>query len=261
MKIHLIAVLALAQLVASDVAAAAPRVTPPPVGLANLDYNYYRKYLNASGVPIVASADVADAALIKMKLIVDTMLMKDPPTRAQVVARLQRILLIPRGKGMTTLPEYWNLDQLFPLGSGTSWSDRTQGIAWTELIPYASCSEADLLNSGAPDDRYTEESICIHEFAHSMWDAGVVFRDPHAQARLESAYKAAKARGFLGSTYAGATSAEYWAEGLQGWFNAASCKNTPTCTQNKLYQVDPALWNEIAKWYQTPAQLATPIYP
>jgi hypothetical protein len=236
-------------------------VSAPPAGLSNFNYTYYRKYVNASGVPIVASATVSDSALLKMKQIVDTMLSKDSATRTKLVANLQRILIIPRGQGMTTLPEYWNLDQLFPLGGGQTWDQRAQGIGWTAQIPYVSCSEANLLHSGWPDDRYTDESICIHEFAHAMWEAGVVYRDSYAQGRLDAAYSAAKARGFLGTTYAASSVREYWAEGVQGWFNAASCNNTPTCTQSKLYNTDPTLWNEIGHWYYTPAQLATQIYP
>ena len=241
--------------------AASARVTAPPAGLANFNYTYYRKYINASGVPIVAAATVDDAALLKMKLIVDTMLMKDAATRAQLVSRLQRVLIIPRGQGMTTLPEYVNLDQLFPLGGGQTWNARAQGIGWTAQIPYVSCSEANLLHSGAPDDRYTNESICIHEFGHAVWEAGVVFRDANAQARLDAAFNAARQRGFLGTTYAGTASREYWAEGVQGWFNAGSCNNTPTCDNAKLYTTDRTLWNEVGQWFYAPYELATQIYP
>jgi hypothetical protein len=269
MKPQLLAACALAPLLAAcggsqsatPAPAAAPLVTAPPAGLDKLDYNYYRKHVDAGGVHIVGSADVSDTALLKMKYIVETMMSKDEAVRKNVVARLQRFLLIPKGRGMTSMPEYLNLDQIFPLDGGMTWDARTQGIAWTEFIPYTSCSEANLLHSAYPDDRYPDESICIHEFAHTIWEAGVVFRDAGAQARLEAAYGDAKARGLLGATYAGVTSAEYWAEGVQGWFNAASCRNTPTCNHEKLKQNDPRLWAEIARWFDTPAQLGVPMYP
>jgi hypothetical protein len=127
-----------------------------------------------------------------------------------------------------------------------------------------SCSEANLLHSGWPLDRYVDESICIHEFAHSVFDAGIVFRDSGAQDRLTAAYNADVARGFLGTTYAGTNTREYWAEGVQAWFNAASCSNTantPTCTQTALYQYDYALWNEIGHWFPAPYELQAPLYP
>jgi hypothetical protein len=236
-------------------------VSAPPPGLLKLDYLYYRKYVNAGGVHILASGDVDDAALQKMKRIVDTMLSRDEAVRKQVVARLQRVLLIPRGRGMTSMPEYVNLDQLFPLEGGQTWDQRTQGVAWTDFIPYSSCSEANLLRRPYPEDRYPNESICIHEFAHTVWEAGIVFHDPGAQARLDAAFAAAKGRGFLGNTYAANNPGEYWAEGVQGWFNAASCRNTPTCTHEKLKETDPLLWNEIARWFDTPGQVTVPMFP
>lgn len=239
----------------------AVQVTTPPAYL-NVPA-YYTKYLDASGVPIVAHSTVADAALFKMKTIVDTMLWKDSYTRQQVVANLRRVLIIPKNDGMTTLPEYATLDQTNPI-PGSTWNERAQGVGWTQAIPYMSCSEANLLHSGWPQDRYTDESICIHEFAHAVWDAGIVYRDTGAQARLEKLWKADLDRGFLGTTYSSQNSREYWAEGVQAWFNAASCTNTnttPTCTHNSLYWYDYPLWAEVGKWFYAPYQLTTQIYP
>ncbi|MDL2354661.1 MAG: hypothetical protein QFF03_05340 [Pseudomonadota bacterium] len=242
-------------------ASATVRVTAPPAYLKLPAY--YTKYLDASGVPVVAHGTVDDAALYKMKTIVDTMLWKDAATRQQVVARLRRVLVIPRNDGMTTLPEYATLDQTNPI-PGSTWNARAQGVGWTDALPYMSCSEANLLHSGWPLDRYVDESICIHEFAHAVWDAGLVFRDGGAQGRLNALWAWDKNSGFLGTTYSSQYAREYWAEGVQAWFNAASCSNpntTPTCTHNALYRYDYPLWNEIGKWFYAPYQLPAQIYP
>jgi len=241
-------------------ALAADGVQTPPsqLGLPS----YYTKYIDASGIPIIANGAVDDAALYKMQRIVNVMLERDASVRQQVRARLRRVLIIPRNEGMTSLPEYTNLDQTAPI-AGATWNQRAQGVAWTDNLPYVSCSEANQLHSGYPQDRYTDESICIHEMAHTVFDAGIVFRDTDAANRLTALYKAAVKRGALGNTYAGTNTSEYWAESVQAWFNAASCgnpSNTPVCTQKALQQSDPLLWNEIKQWFPMPTQPAT-LYP
>lgn len=226
--------------------------------------SYYTKYINASGIPIVANSIVSDTALFKMKYIVDIMVWKDAATQQQLLANLKRILIIPKADGMTSLPEYVNLDQTNPLPNGETWNQRAQGVGWTAALPYMSCSEANLLESGYPLDRYSDQSICIHEFAHTVWEAGVVFRDSNAQSRLDALYAADASSGFLGNSYAGSIAREYWAEGVQAWFNAASCTNkadTPVCTNTALYQSEYGLWNEIGHWFASPYQLQSPIYP
>jgi len=225
--------------------------------------SYYTKYVDASGIPVVSNSTVADAALYKMQYIVNVMIYRDPSVKQQLQAHLRRVLIIPKNDGMTSLPEYANLDQTNPI-PGSTWNQRAQGVGWTDALPYMSCSEANLLHSGYPLDRYTDESICIHEMAHTVFDAGIVFRDADAQNRLTALYNADVSRGLLGSTYAGTNTREYWAEMVQAWFNAASCSNpnnTPICTQNALYQYDLPLWNEIGHWFPTPSQLMAPIYP
>lgn len=241
--------------------AAAAGVQAPPAYLKLPAY--YKKYLDAGGIPIVANGTVADAALFKMQAIVNTMISKDAAVKQQLQARLRRVLIIPRNDGMTSLPEYATLDQTNPI-PGSTWNQRAQGVGWTDALPYMSCSEANLLHSGYPLDRYTDESICIHEFAHTVFDAGIVFRDGDALNRLTALYNADVSRGLLGNTYAGSSVSEYWAENVQAWFNAASCtnpNNTPICTQNVLYKNDRPLWNEIGHWFPAPYQLSVQLYP
>lgn len=238
-------------------------VSTPPNWLS-LDRSYYKKYLDASGVPIVASSTVSDAALKKMKYIVNRLLEKDWYTRQAVVANLKRVLIIPKDQGMTTLPEYRNFDQIFPI-PGSTWNERAQGVGWTAANPYVSCSEADLLNSGAPSDRYTNESICIHEFAHTVFEAGIMKRDSNAYSRVYTLYSDALRRGYINtSMYAGATVHEYWAESVQAFFNSANCYNlatTPVCTNMALYSQDPNMWNEVGKWFYAPYQFTPQMYP
>lgn len=267
---YLLSTLLLTLFVQSDASAQAAawtfgsqNVTAPPYWLS-LDRTYYKKYLDASGVPIVASSTVSDAALKKMKYIVNRMLEKDWYTRQAVVSNLKRVLIIPKDQGMTTLPEYRNFDQIFPI-PGSTWNERAQGVGWTAANPYVSCSEADLLNSGAPSDRYPKESICIHEFAHTVFEAGIMKRDSNAYTRVYNLYSDALRRGYVTtSMYAGATVHEYWAESVQAFFNSANCYSlatTPVCTNMAFYSRDPNMWNEVGKWFYAPYQFTPQMYP
>ncbi|WP_143325744.1 hypothetical protein [Paraburkholderia ribeironis] len=236
-------------------------ISPVPDNFA-FDKNYYKKYVDASGIPVVATAEVGDLALLKAKCIIDAMVSRHDAIRTRLSINVTGFLVIPKNKEMTTLPEYVNLDRQFPLPCGEKWDKRAQGIGWTSYLPYASCSEANLLKVGRPSDRYPHESICIHEFAHTVMDAGILLHDPEFGDRLDRLYKNAKEK-YLGDSYAGQNPGEYWAEGVQAWFNAADCNNrtkTPTCTIHELYKTDPRFACEISKWFPSPYEIS-PIYP
>lgn len=233
----------------------APAVTSPP---ASLHANpYYTKYVGASGIPIIANGTVSDAALLKMKSIVSAMVPQDREVRSALVKNLKAVLIIPSGKDMTTLPEYRRMDP--------AWNARAQGVGWTANLPYMSCSEANLLRAGEPLDRYPDQSVGIHEFAHTVFDAGIAQVDKQAKSRLDGLYASAVGNGYLGNSYAASNASEYWAEGVQAWFNAASPSNkqaTTVSTNQALRANDPGLWKEISRWFPPPSSAAAhDIYP
>ncbi|BAN23665.1 hypothetical protein [Caballeronia insecticola] len=261
MKFVQIAALSILIILLSSTAHSAS-ITAVPSNLS-FDKNYYKKYIDASGIPIVAAAEVDDQAILKMQYIVNTMMKKDASTRQAMVRNVKGVLIIPKSKGMTTLPEYVNLDKTNPI-LGSTWNERAQGVGWTPALPYVSCSEANLMHAGYPLDRYPDESICIHEFAHTVFDAGIVYRDSGASSRLSSLFAAAKANGYQQDSYAASDRNEYWAESVQAWFNAATCSNratTTVCTINQLYDTDRNLWNEIGHWFFAPYELTQAMYP
>ncbi|MFT0175020.1 hypothetical protein ACLKMY_40200 [Paraburkholderia mimosarum] len=228
----------------------------------DFDKEFYKKHLDASGIPIVARAEVADSALSKVRRIIDRMVSKHVVIRRRLARNIKGFLIIPKGSEMTTLPEYADLDQRFPLPSGEKWDKRAQGVGWAPDYPYVSCSEANLLHLGLPFDRYPNESICIHEFSHAVLNAGILFEYPSFASRIDALYENAK-NTYLGNSYAGENRDEYWAEGSQAWFNAADCTNrakSPTCTIHELYQIDPHFAREISKWFPFPFE-GSPIFP
>jgi cyclophilin family peptidyl-prolyl cis-trans isomerase len=93
------------------------------------------------------------------------------------------------------------------------WDRRARGLGGSPV----SCAEENMLCY--PGDPYSTENILIHEFAHAVEGYGLRAVDPSFGKRLRTAYDAAIGRGLWKGTYAGQNRGEYWAEGVQDWFD------------------------------------------
>ena len=80
-----------------------------------------------------------------------------------------------------------------------------------------SCGEENLLCYKG--DHYSTENILIHEFAHAMHEMGLDSIDEMFDRRLKEAYEQALAADLWKGTYAATNHKEYWAEGVQSWFD------------------------------------------
>jgi hypothetical protein len=212
-----------------------------PTGL-DLDA-FYAKYCVADGVAIVASDDVPDAALQRAQALVAAML---TPVRDDAVAAIHaarvRVGVIGAHQVTTDLPEHADLNEAFPLDEG-DWDTRTRGVAATLARPLTSAAEENLLC--APGDVYAGESILVHEFAHTVHEQGVAAVDATFRPRLDAAYDDAVAAGTWSGTYAATNSLEYWAEGVQSYFEvngANDASHGDIATRALLEERDPALF-------------------
>jgi hypothetical protein len=205
-------------------------ITAPPAALA-LD-PFYRKYVDADGLPIVSSEKVPDAALHAARDIVNAMLSHRPDVRATLVSRKSRVSIMAQSEAQTDLPECrdWKkparddrrltprererYDQPGGIASMTDreyWNQRARGMGGNIV----SCAEENLL--GYPNTRYYGEHILVHEFSHNIMSA-LRSCDRPLWDEINEAYKAAMAAGLYAGEYAANTVAEYWAEGTQWWF-------------------------------------------
>lgn len=227
------------------------RITAPPTSLET--YGYYTKYLDAGGIPILAAANVDDLALARLKAIINEMLAKRPDIRGVLQAREIRFAIIPRNSVTTDLPELRDLYKLFP---GRDWNRLTRGVGATEFIPVVSCAEENLLK--LPSDVYLGESICVHEFAHTMHEMGLRRLDPGFDDRLEALYRAALASGVIAGTYAATAVIEYFAEMSQSFLDTNLCREVadgnhgPVCRNAVLKQRDPEMWKLLDSIYNLP---------
>lgn len=212
------------------------QIGPPPEAL-NLD-SFYKKCLVVRGLPIVSSSLVSDKGLNEAASIVDMMLTKRPEMAKEMLNLKLRIAVMAHTEQTLDVPEHSDLQKAFP---ATDWNKRARGLGATKERPAVSCGEENLL--GLPGDRYKGESILIHEFGHTVLNFGMESVDKGFRQRLQAAYDAAKKTGVWKNTYAISNLDEYWAEGVQSWFE---CNQKGPVDGNGVHN---EIWNraELAK--------------
>lgn len=225
-------------------------VTYPPASL-QLD-PFYEKYLDASGIPIVGSKNIDDAAFYAVQQVVNKMVSMRPDVLAQMIKNKLRVGIIGISEVTTDMPEYRDLPGR-PDDSRT-WND-TRGLGATTSRPLSGCAEENVLCYGQGKDPYFNEDILIHEFAHSIHELGILFVNPSFDKELNKAFENAKAKGLWVNTYAQSNYAEYFAEGVQDWFNI-NAYAVPTDgihneihTRSQLAKYDPVLYNIIKQYF------------
>ena len=184
-------------------------ITAPPAQLGAPAF--YKKFTDASGYPIVASGTVNDYALREAAYLTDMMLAKIPKVRNAMIESGSRLCIIAWNEFTTDLPEFAHFKPK------DFWDARARGTGGSESDPFCSCGEENLL--GYPGDPYSTESIYIHEMAHNIHLRGVLRIDPSFDDRLRRTYDAAMAKGLWKGKYASVNDREYFAEGVQSWFD------------------------------------------
>lgn len=226
--------------------AAAQEAGPVPPGLRLAPF--YARHVSAGGLPVVGSAQVSDAALLEAARIAGRMLAHRPDLLAALRAARVRVAVMAASERATDIPEHSDLRPR------EEWDSRTRGVGATRERPVCSAAEENLL--GLPQDRYSGESIFIHEFAHTIADMALSKVDSSFDRRLRSLYRQAMWAGLWRGTYAASNHSEYWAEGVQSWFDANKAADPPNgihnhvATRQALEQYDPGLARLIASVFR-----------
>ena len=209
-------------------------VRDPPASLG-LD-PFYTKYVSARGLPVVGSAKVSDHALREAAFLIDQLLDHRPEIRDAMNKSKMRVAVMAYSERTTDLPEHRNMKPK------EYWDWRARGLGASRETPVVSCGEENLL--GYRGDPYSAENILIHEFGHGIDSVGLRAVDPTFRARLRQAFKDAQAKGLWKGTYANSNAAEYWAEGVQSWFNTNrqnDSQHNHVDTREELKAYDPGL--------------------
>ena len=183
---------------------------------------FYTQRVSANGFPIVASAKTSPYALKEAAYLVNLMLANRSDVRTALIKSGARMCIMAHDEFTTDLPEFAHLaDEKvpdFPDSTGRDfWDARARGTGGSDTDPYCSSAEENLLSY--PGDPYAAECILIHEFAHCIHLRGMVNVDPTFDTRLKATYDAAMKAGLWKTKYASVNHCEYFAEGVQSWFD------------------------------------------
>jgi predicted metalloprotease with PDZ domain/dipeptidyl aminopeptidase/acylaminoacyl peptidase len=193
--------------------------------------NFYKKYLNIKGLPVVASAEVDDRALQRTYDLVTHLLAGRPDVLEAMARHGTRLIVIGKDQVYTDMPEYRGHP------NAAYQNERVRGTGGLDVTSFG---EENLLS--LPQDRYDDESIAVHEFCHTI-DAALRRIDSTWQARLLATYRGAMSKELWKNAYTASNPAEYWAEICQSYFDCNRINNwnhaaVGTREQLKLYDPD-----------------------
>jgi predicted metalloprotease with PDZ domain len=215
-----------------------PQVTAPPESFfgkvrekdREAARKFYKKYIDVKGLPVVAAAEVADAALQRTYDLVTHLLAGRPDILDSMVKKGTRLIIIGKDQVYTDIPEYRNHP------NPSYQNERVRGTGGFDITSFG---EENLLN--LPLDRYDDESIAVHEFCHTI-DAALGRIDPTWRDRLVKTYRSALSNGLWKNAYTASNPAEYWAEICQSYFDCNRINNwnhAAIGTREQLKQYDP----------------------
>ncbi|MDJ0973955.1 MAG: hypothetical protein QNJ98_05810 [Planctomycetota bacterium] len=197
---------------------------------------FYAKHVDCHGFPILGSSKVSDRALLEAAWIVDHMTAGRRDVLKALAKAKVRLCVMAYTEMTTAVPEHKTLEP------GKWWDRRARGLGPSKARPCVSCAEENLL--AYPGDPYPRENILVHEFAHAIDLMALRTLDPAFESKLAVAYGNAVREGLWKGTYAGENKEEYWAEGLQSWFDTnrpPDSLHNHVDTRRELKAYDPRL--------------------
>jgi alpha-glucosidase len=205
----------------------------------NLDTDFYKKHVDYKGFSILGSAKVSDEALLEARYLIEQMLGERRDLLQAMIRRGCRFMVMARTEMTTDVPEQRHLKN----DRRTNWDKRARGLGGR----LSSCGEENLLN--LKGDRYSQENILIHELNHAVHQQGLKEVDPTFDGRLRQAYQRAMDKGLWKGTYVATNPAEYWAEGVQAYFDCMRPQFGAN-TREKLKEYDPGLFALVDEVYK-----------
>jgi hypothetical protein len=220
--------------------------SPPEAVVRSLKLDpRYKKCVMVDDLAIVGSAKVSDYAMLEAAYLVERTLNGRADIRHALVRNKVRVAIMAADEFTTDIPEHSDLRP------SEYWNKRARGLGATKARPAVSGAEENLLQYRG--DPYKGENILIHEFGHAIHEMGMKDVDKTFDARLRAAYDQAIGAGLWKDTYAATNRMEYWAEGVQSWFDCNQKKNSQhngVNTREALQKYDPRLADLLAEVFK-----------
>jgi len=217
-----------------------PPVTAPPEAFFRMVTSrhrakarkFYKKHIDVDGLRIAAAGEVSNLALQRSYDMVKHMLAGRPDVLKAMVDGGMYLVIIGKDQVYTDIPEYSAVEDKDYI------NERVRGTGGRPT----SFGEENILSM--PIDRYDDESIAVHEFCHTI-DGTLHKMDPTWRTQLREIYQNAVAKGLYRDTYAIGSYGEYWAEGVQSYFDCNRVNNWnhgPIGRREQLKIYDPELY-------------------
>jgi hypothetical protein len=210
---------------------------------------WYTQGVEVLGMRIVGSKNLKPEALLEAAKLTEKMLEKRPFIAEELGKKRIHTAIMAESEVTTDVPEHRRLNELFPK---TDWNKRARGLGPGAASMITSAAEENLLRYES--DPYSGESIFIHEFAHAIMAYGIPPFDEEFLGNVEAAYKNAMKKGLWKGLYAAQNMHEYWAEGVQSYFDA-NLESIPSNgihnhvnTPEELEEYDPELYALIRRY-------------
>ena len=210
-----------------------PAVTAPPKELG-LD-PFYAKYLSATACPSSAHRRSRTSLCVRRPTWPTSMLDHRPEVRDAMIRNKVRLAVMAYSERTTDIPEhrdlqpkpYWNI-------RAGVWEPAASGRPSVARGEPAQLSGRPVLDGEHPDPRIRPRDP----------PDGPADGRPDVPPRLRKVYEDAKAKGLWKGTYAISNISEYWAEGVQSWFDTNrqnDSSHNHVDTRDELKSYDPAL--------------------
>ncbi len=200
-------------------------------------YRSFDKYLDADGLAIISTENVADEALFRAAAIADEMLVNRPDIRDTLVRQRVHIVVVGQSEetyDLALFRRFRGVLKLEPWGTAGP-----RGFGPTEYTPTL-FPEENLLC--LDNDSYPSYDVAVHEFAHAIDFA--LSRTPRGggfRSSLAAAYRSGIDSGVWESAYSSRNSAEFWATGLQIWLGVRGHRSDGFTHREDLIQQAPQL--------------------
>jgi hypothetical protein len=235
-----------------------PSVLPPPARF-QID-PYYTKFTYAREFPVLGSKQVRDEALLKANDIIRKLFAYRHDILKALIADGARLVVLGRHEKLSDLPEFKD-------AKGQAGFDEVRYLDYTPSRKLMVVAEENVL--GLPAEPFTGRCMVISVFARALYQVtGLRPVDPSFEKqrskqqyelrvkrldiefdnRLKKIYEEALSKGLWQGTAAARDRAEYWAAGVEAYFDAAgegqppNLADRPITTREALQAYDPDLY-------------------
>ncbi|MXV80814.1 MAG: hypothetical protein F4007_09195 [Chloroflexi bacterium] len=199
-------------------------------------YASFDKYLDADGIAVIATDNVADEALFRAAAILDDMLVNRPDIRETLIRHRVHVVVVGREEqtfDLTPYRQYQDIVKLEPHGPGGP-----RGLGPNQFTPALVPEENVLCLSG----RSWGYDIVIHEYAHAIdYALSRGTSSGNFSSSLGRAYRSGMDSGLWDGSYGATNTAEFWAEAVGAWIGTGQSFDMPFKNRLHLEEHSPPI--------------------